>query len=109
MCEVKLRGRGRLVSKCVGVFERLSLDSEADMGSDREKEDIEKNLGRDAKEVDDAAAAAAFLVIEIVDIVVCAKPERVMSTLLSEPNRIEYRLLDGVYAARGNTNELNLF
>jgi hypothetical protein len=89
------------------VLERLIFESDADCGSDSEKDESDKNLGRVASDVDDEAAAAAFLVIEIVDMVVCARPERVMSTLLSEPNRIEYRLpLVGLYAARGNTSEL---
>ena len=47
-------------------------------------DESDKKRGREPK-----AAVAAFFVIEIVDIVVCASPERVMSMRLSLPKRKE--------------------
>ena len=80
----------------------LIFDSEA--GRCRREDEKERNFDRVSRLVV-LAAAAAFLMIEIVDIVVDASPERVMSTWLSLPKRIEYRrLLVGVYAARGRTS-----
>ena len=99
-------GRGRFASSLDGVLEMLTFESE--WGRCRSEDEKERNRPDErVARLALLAAAAAFLMMEIVDMVVDANPERVMSTWLSLPKRKEYRLL-GVYAARGSTSWLNL-
>lgn len=91
-----LSGGGREASKWVGV-DAVILIFVSVPGVNTVNEENEKNRGRDTK-----ADCAAFFVIDIVDIVVCERPDRVMSTEASR-KRAEYRLLVWVYAARGST------
>ena len=80
MWEVKLNGGGSVLRRWEGVFTDLSFVSEP-----RGREVRERKRGRMPPRAEDAA----FLVIDTVDIVVCARPERVMSTWLLLPNSIE--------------------
>lgn len=96
---MKLRGSGSEASRWEGVLASFTFFSVLGLESDKEE--------RERKRVcEPSAEEAAFFVIETVDIVVCASPDRVMSMRLSLPNRIEYLLLVGVYAARGRTSEV---
>ena len=99
MNDVMLNGGGRFDIECFGAeLERFELKCILDS---EEKDGKERILGR-------VFAAAAFFVIEIVDIVVCAIPESVISTELPLPKSAENLLgLVGLYAARGNTSEVN--
>lgn len=83
MWEVKLSGGGSVPSRCEGIVGNFVFLSEPRVGKEREESD--KKRGREPLR----AEVAAFFVIETVDIVVWAKPERVMSTWLLLPKRIE--------------------
>ena len=81
MCDVRHNGDGRDVNRWSGVLvETLISDSEVEI----ESEENDRKRGRAPSE-----AAAAPFVIEIVDIVVCESPERVISMWLCEPNKSE--------------------
>lgn len=86
---MKFSGEGNVDSRCVGV------------GADDFLTPVP--FEKDGKRRDRARAAApAFLVRDIVDMVVWARPERVMSTMLLLLNSPEFRLGG---AARGRTSE----
>ena len=83
VCEVILRGRGSVPSRWEGVFGKS--DFEPDPGERSESDESDRKRGRGPPRAEDAA----FLVMEIVDIVVCPNPLRVISTWLLFPKRIE--------------------
>lgn len=84
---MKLTGGGKSERRCDGVVE-VTLRLDEDPVKCIVSEERDKNRWREPK-----AAEAAFFVIEMADIVVCAKPERVISTLSTLPNINVYRLL----------------
>lgn len=103
MWEVMFRGHGSVASRWEGVFGTVAF---LVPDSDPEREVSERKRGRSDPSVTEDAA---FFVIDTVDIVVCASPDRVISTWEAFPKRMVYRLLrlfEGVYAARGSMSDV---